>query len=65
MASRIGDKRKAYRVLVGTPERNRVLGRYRRRWDEYIGSRFKVETVMEAPYFVWYDGHHVPDYTMS
>jgi hypothetical protein len=27
-----GEKRKAYRILVGMPERKRRLGRSRRRW---------------------------------
>jgi hypothetical protein len=30
--ARIGEKRKAYRLLVGKPERKRPLGRPRRRW---------------------------------
>jgi hypothetical protein len=30
--ARIGEKRNAYRILVGTPERKRPLGRSRRRW---------------------------------
>jgi hypothetical protein len=29
---RIGEKRNAYRILVGKPEGNRQLGRPRRRW---------------------------------
>jgi hypothetical protein len=28
----MGEKRNAYRLLVGNPERNRPLGRPRRRW---------------------------------
>jgi hypothetical protein len=30
--STIGEKRNAYRILVGTPEGMRALGRPRRRW---------------------------------
>jgi hypothetical protein len=31
-----GEKRNAYRILVGKPERKRPLGRPRRRWDDNI-----------------------------
>jgi hypothetical protein len=34
--SRMGDKRKAYRLLVGKPEGRRPLGRPRRRWVDNI-----------------------------
>jgi hypothetical protein len=34
--ARIGAKRNAYRILVGTPERKRPLGRPRRRWVNNI-----------------------------
>jgi hypothetical protein len=30
--ARMGEKRNAYRLLVGKPERRRLLGRPRRRW---------------------------------
>jgi hypothetical protein len=30
--ARMGEKRNAYRILVGKPERNKPLGRPRRRW---------------------------------
>jgi hypothetical protein len=33
--ARIGEKRKAYRLLVGKPEGKRPLGRPRRRWVKY------------------------------
>jgi hypothetical protein len=33
---RIGDKRNAYRLLVGKPEGRRPLGRRRRRWLDNI-----------------------------
>jgi hypothetical protein len=34
--ARVGEKRKAYRLLVGKPERRRSLGRPRRKWVDNI-----------------------------
>jgi hypothetical protein len=34
--ARLGEKRNAYRLLVGKPERKRPLGRPRRRWVDNI-----------------------------
>jgi hypothetical protein len=34
--ARIGERRGAYRVLVGKPEGRRPLGRPRRRWEDNI-----------------------------
>jgi hypothetical protein len=34
--ARMGEKRRAYRILVGKPEGNRPLGRPRRRWEDNI-----------------------------
>jgi hypothetical protein len=34
--ARIGEKRGAYRILVGRPEGRRPLGRPRRRWEDNI-----------------------------
>jgi hypothetical protein len=34
--ARMGDKRNAYRILVGKPEGKRPLGRPRRRWVDNI-----------------------------
>jgi hypothetical protein len=34
--ARVGDKRGAYRVLMGKPEGKRPLGRPRRRWEDDI-----------------------------
>ena len=34
--ARMGEKRGAYRVLVGKPERRRPPGRSRRRWEDNI-----------------------------
>jgi hypothetical protein len=38
---RIGAKRNAYRVLVEKPQRNRPLGRPRRRWEDNIEVNLK------------------------
>jgi hypothetical protein len=35
-AARMGEKRGAYRILVGRPEGRRPLGRPRRRWEDNI-----------------------------
>jgi hypothetical protein len=32
--ARLGEERKVYNVLVGKPERKRLLGRPRSRWDQ-------------------------------
>ena len=34
--ARMGERRGAYRVLVGKPEGKRQLGSYRRRWEDNI-----------------------------
>jgi hypothetical protein len=34
--ARMGEERKAYKVLVGKPEGKRPLGRPRRRWEDRI-----------------------------
>jgi hypothetical protein len=34
--ARMGEERHVYRVLVGKPEGNRLLGRPRRRWEDEI-----------------------------
>ena len=34
--ARMGDRRGAYRVLVGRPEAKRAFGRPRRRWEDNI-----------------------------
>jgi hypothetical protein len=36
LIARTGEKRNAYRVLVGNPEGKRSLGRPRRRWEDNI-----------------------------
>jgi hypothetical protein len=35
--ARMGEKRNAYKILVGNPEGTRTLGRSRRRWVDNIG----------------------------
>jgi hypothetical protein len=37
----MGEKRNAYRILVGNPEGNRPLGRPRRRWVDNIKMDFR------------------------
>jgi hypothetical protein len=39
--ARMGDKRNAYRILVGKPEGKRPLGRPRRRWVDNIKMDLK------------------------
>jgi len=34
--ARVGERRGVYRLLVGKPEGRRLLGRPRRRWEDYI-----------------------------
>jgi hypothetical protein len=34
--ARMGEKRNAYRILVGKPEGRRALGRPRRRWEDNV-----------------------------
>jgi hypothetical protein len=34
--ARLGEKRNAYRILVGKPEGKRPLGKTRRRWEDDI-----------------------------
>jgi hypothetical protein len=42
--ARMGEKRNAYRILVGKPERKRPLGRpRRRRWEDNIRMDLKRE----------------------
>jgi hypothetical protein len=43
----MGEKRTAWRVLVGMPERNRPLGRPRQRW---VGN---IKTVLRYDGVVW------------
>jgi hypothetical protein len=46
--ARMGEKRNAYRILVGKPERKRPLGRLRRRWVDSIKIDFR-----EIRWMVW------------
>jgi hypothetical protein len=36
--ARMGEGRRVYRVLVGTPEGKRPLGRHSRRWEDNINT---------------------------
>jgi hypothetical protein len=37
----MGERRGVYRVLVGKPQGKRPLGRFRRRWEDYIKMDLK------------------------
>jgi hypothetical protein len=39
--ARIGDRRGAYRILVGRPDRKSLFGRSRNKWEYYIKIIFK------------------------
>jgi hypothetical protein len=39
--ARMAERRGAYRILVGRPERRRPLGRPRRRWDDNMKMDFQ------------------------
>jgi hypothetical protein len=39
--SKQGKKRKAYKILVGKPEEQRLLGRHRCRWEDNIKMDLK------------------------
>jgi hypothetical protein len=41
--AQLGERRNAYRILVGKPEGRRPLGRPRRRWMDYIKIDLKRE----------------------
>jgi hypothetical protein len=42
-----GEKRNAYRILVGKPEGRRPLGRARRRWlDAQKASQYELQSVL-------------------
>jgi len=47
--ARNGDRRGAYRVLVGRPEGKIPLGRRRRRW-EYNIKKVSLRNVMDSPW---------------
>jgi hypothetical protein len=37
----VGEKKNAFRILVGKPEGKRQLGRQKRRWVDYIKKNFR------------------------
>jgi hypothetical protein len=45
----MGEKRNAYRILVGNPEGKRPLGRPRRRWVNNI----KMDLRQDAMVWIW------------
>jgi hypothetical protein len=49
--ARMGEKRNAYRILVGKPERKRPLGRPRRRWVDIIKIDLR-ETRWDSVYWI-------------
>jgi hypothetical protein len=49
--ARIGEKRNAYRLLVGKPERKRPLGRPTRRWVDDIGMDLVKAGCGDADWF--------------
>jgi hypothetical protein len=44
-----GEKRNAYRILVGTPEGKRPLGRPRRRWVDNIRMDLNLVLNLRVP----------------
>jgi hypothetical protein len=52
----MGEKRSAYRILMGKPERKRPLGKTRRKWDHNINKKFWEELIA---YFLSYDTGHI------
>jgi hypothetical protein len=51
---RMGEKRNAYRLLVGMPEGKRPLGRPRRRWVEILGWILKRWVGVMRIGLVWF-----------
>jgi hypothetical protein len=49
----IGDRKGAYRVLVGRPEGRRPLGRPRHRWEEILKWIFKTWDGEERTGLIW------------
>jgi hypothetical protein len=51
--ARIGEKRNAYRILVGKPDGKRPLGRPRRRWVGNIKMNLKRQEGMVCTRSIW------------
>jgi len=60
--ARMGDKRNAYRVLVGKSEENRLLGRHSGRWGDNIKVDFQE---MECKGVDWTDLAQDKDKSMA
>jgi len=62
VCSKYGERRGAYRVLVGKPESRRPLGRPKRRWDNDIKIDLQEVGSVAWTGFIWLrmgtdDGH--------
>jgi hypothetical protein len=51
--ARIGEKKNAYRLLVGKPDGKRPLGRPRRRWVDKLGWILERRDGVTRIGFVW------------
>jgi hypothetical protein len=51
--ARIGQKRTAYRILVGKPEGKRPLGRPRHRWVDNIKMDFRDQMDLAQDWYQW------------
>jgi hypothetical protein len=52
----MGEKREAFRLLVGKPDGKKSLGRPRHRWEDNIGSFKRSFTTLKA-YINLFRGH--------
>jgi hypothetical protein len=50
----LGEKRSAYRILVGKPEGKRLLGRHRCRWEVNIKIEFIDLGLGAWTWFTWW-----------
>jgi hypothetical protein len=49
----MGEKKNAYRILVGKPEGKRPLGRHRRRWEDNIRMDLREIGWVVSTGFIW------------